>query len=153
MSDPGRHEAGDPLERAYPPLDAADSRWWYWIVAYLVTSILFVPFVVVAVLAFLAPVVVVGPGGGPTVGAPRVLFLLFTLLVFGFAVLAFGVFVMLPVALYMDARQVARADLDWEPDPLLYGGLGLLQFFVTPVVGLVVALYYLYRRHEEVGVP
>ena len=78
---------------------------------------------------------------------------MFTLLIFGFAVVLFAVFIMLPVALYMDARQVAQADLDWEPDPTLYGILGLLQFFVTPIVGFFVSLYYLYRRHEHLGVP
>jgi len=31
--------------------------------------------------------------------------------------------------------------------------LALVVFVVTPIVGFFVALYYLYRRHEAVGVP
>lgn len=142
------------LAATYPALDAVDSRWWYWIAAYLVVAVLFVPFVAVAAFAFLVPTIVVGPGSGPAVGAPiAVAALLFAFLVFVFVVAAFVVSVLLPVALYMDARRVAQADLDWEPDPVVYGALGLLQFVVTPLVGLVVALYYLYQRHEHVGVP
>lgn len=137
-----------------PPLDAVDSRWWYWIVAYLVATVLFVPLVVLAVLAVVAPVFIAGPGTGSTIGAPLgLLFVLFALIAFGVAVLALVVAVMLPVALYLDARQVARAAVDWNPDPVVYGVLGLLQFLVTPLVGFLVALYYLYRRHEHVGVP
>lgn len=144
----------DTLDREYPPLDAVDSRWWYWIAAYVATSLLFVPFVVLAGVAFLSPVLVAGPGSGPVIGAPvAFVFLLVALLLLGFGILAFVVFVGLPIALYMDARRVGRADLDWRPDPFVYGGLGLLQFVVTPVVGFLVALYYLYQRHKHVGVP
>lgn len=153
MSADDRTERAAPGQ-AHPPLDAVDSRWWYWIVAYLVATVLFVPLVVVAVLAVTAPLLLGGPGTEPVIGAPLGLFVvLFALLTFGIAVLAFVVAVMLPVALYLDARQVARATVDWDPDPVVYGVLGLLQFVVTPVVGFVVALYYLYRRHEHVGVP
>lgn len=151
MSDVDDRVEPDPLDQAYPPLDAVNSRWWYWIGAYLVTSVLFVPVVILAVLTFVTPVVVGrGDPGGASI---RVFFLLFLLLIFGFVVLAFAVFVMLPVGLYMDARQVARAGLEWEPDPVIYGVLGLLQFFVTPIIGFFVALYYLYQRHKHVGVP
>lgn len=145
----------DPLDRPYPPLDAVDSRWWYWIAAYVVVSLLFVPFVIVAGIAVAAPVFVVGPDTGYLIGGPvaLVLGLVAAVLVFGFALLALSVFLLLPVALYVDARHVARADLDWKPDPVLYGVLGLLQLLVTPLVGFFVAVYYLYRRHEHVGVP
>lgn len=129
MSSADTHGGKDLLEQAYPPLDIVGSRWWYWIVAYLVVSVLFVPIVIIAALAFVTPAVVVGPGE-PTVGVPlQVLVLVFTLLIFGFAILSLAVFVMLPVALYMDARQVARANIDWEPDPVLYAILALLKSF------------------------
>ena len=69
MSDPETHGEKDPLEQAYPPLDVVGSRWWYWIAAYLVVPILFVPVVIIAGLAFVTPAVVVGPGE-PTIGVP-----------------------------------------------------------------------------------
>lgn len=154
MSSDAEETRSLPLEQDYPPLDAVNSRWWYWIAAYLVATVVFIPLLVIAMLSFMVPVMVVGPGQGPGMSMPiRLFMLLFMLLVFGVLVLSFVVFVMLPVALYMDARQVSRAEIDWEPDPVLYGVLGLLQFIVTPIVGIVVALYYLYKRHEEVGVP
>lgn len=66
---------------------------------------------------------------------------------------AFVLIVMFPIAQYMDARAVTNAGLEWTPDPLLYGLLGLRQLVVTPVIGLVIAVHYLYRRHEHVVVP
>lgn len=141
-----------------PPLDAVDSRWWYWIAAYPLAVLLFVPLVVVAALLFVMPFVVVGPDMGPGAGpgpgvAMAVIGLVMALLVVAVLVLTFVLLVMFPIALYMDARAVGDADVGWSPDPLLYGLLGLLQLVVTPIIGLVVAVYYLYRRHEHVGVP
>ncbi len=145
-----------PSDTEIPPLDVVDSRWWYWIVAYPVVTFLFIPLILIFGLIGLAPFVVISPDPQPqpllgVVFGIVGLIMLLLILVLIFASLA--VFVMLPVALYMDARAVSRADYEWKPDPLLYGVLGVLQFLVTPLIGLLVALYYLYRRHEHVGIP
>lgn len=144
----------DPLAEDYPPLDAVDSRWWYWIAAYVVSAVLFVPFVVIAAVAIIVPGIAVGGGQETAFAGPFVvLVLLFVLLLFAAVLVVFAVFAVLPIALYMDARQVDKANLRWQPDPIVYGLLGLAQFVVTPLVGFVVAVYYLFRRHEAVGVP
>jgi hypothetical protein len=148
----------EPLDQEYPPLDAVNSRWWYWIAAYPLVNLLFVPLAGIGAFLFFVPLFVVsgpaGPGGplGPRAAIPilGLVLLLVTLVVSLMTLLSL---VLLPIALYLDARAVAKAHLDWEPDPLLYALLGLLQFFVTPIVGVAVAVYYLYRRHEYVGVP
>jgi len=156
MSETPSEPSADPLERDVPPLDAVDSRWWYWIAAYPVVSLLLFPVLAIVAFATFSTAFVVGsgmePGPGPGMGFAFV-GVAFGFLVFALFLLSLVVFLLLPAALYMDARAVARAGLDWTPDPLVYAVAGLLQFVVTPVVGLVVALYYLYRRHEHVGVP
>lgn len=145
---------GDPVDPTYPPLDVVDSRWWYWIVAYPVVTLLFVPFVVISSVVILSPFLAVGPegpGGGAVVLA-LVGWMLLLLTVF-LVVAVFVVVMMLPVALYFDARAVGLSHVDWEPDPILYAIGGLSQFVVTPLVAVAVALYYLYQRHEHVGIP
>ena len=136
------------------PEQPVASRWWYWIVAYPVVGLLAIPFFgLVAVFFFVTMATIEGAGG--TIAGPVILVVMLfaAILAFSFVLLAFVVFVMLPVALYFDAKAVAQTDLDWEPDPFVYAILGALQFFVTPIIGLMVAIYYLYRRHTDVGVP
>lgn len=145
-----------PSDVEIPPLDVVDSRWWYWIVAYPVVTLLFVPLALILGTIGLAPYIVVSPDPlpQPLLGVAfgllgLVVGVLLLILVLG----SLAVFVMFPVALYMDSRAVSMAEYEWKPDPLLYGILGVVQFIVTPLVGLIVALYYLYQRHEHVGVP
>lgn len=151
--------SSDPLDMEYPPLDAVGSRWWYWIAVYPIAMVLVVPLVVFAVVLFTVPLTVVesstdAPAAAPTPSALlAVLAMAFAAVVLVVIMLGIVSSVLLPIALYMDARAVAKADLEWSPDPVLYGVLGLLPYFVTPLVGIVVAVYYLFRRHEVVGVP
>lgn len=146
----------DPEEPTLPPLDTVESRWWYLIAAYPIVLFLFIPVIIISVLLFVIPVIVTGPGAQPgsglvALGAIFGIFLGIILLVM--IMLTLALVVALPIALYLDARAVNESSSDWKPDPLLYGLLGALQLIVTPVIGIVVALYYLYRRHEAVGVP
>jgi hypothetical protein len=61
---------------------------------------------------------------------------------------------LLPVALYLDAEAVGRADVGWEPDPVLYGLVGVVGLFAQGVpIQPAVACYYLYGRHRHVGTP
>jgi asparagine N-glycosylation enzyme membrane subunit Stt3 len=70
-----------------------------------------------------------------------------------YALLGLVLTLMLPVALYVDANELTESTVDWSPDPILYGLVGLLNFLAAPFVGIIVAIYYLYRRHEHVGTP
>lgn len=53
-------------------------------------------------------------------------------------------FVLLPVAFYRDAAAVSEADVDWNPNGVLYATVGYV--FALPAVAL-----YLYRRHDRTG--
>ena len=57
------------------------------------------------------------------------------------------------VAFYFDAEAVAAADLAaWEPDPVLWGVIGVAGVFF-PLLQIGAAVYYLYQRHRHVGTP
>ena len=129
------------------PDASVESRWWYWIAA--------VPVYFAFSLAF----------GGLLFG---VMFLGFWVDaafavsgLFVFAVAAFflalpglALTVLFPVAVYVDARAVSEAEVGWHPDPVLYGLVALAGVLMTAfTVSVPMALYYLYRRHETVGVP
>ena len=67
-----------------------------------------------------------------------------TLLVGAFALfVVFGV--LWAVALFLDAKRLRAADLDWSPSPALYA---FGSFFTA-----IVPLYYLYKRYEHVSMP
>jgi hypothetical protein len=57
-----------------------------------------------------------------------------------------------PVAIYLDAEAVADARGDWQPDPALYGLVGLAGVVAQPLQ-VPLAVYYLYKRHESIGRP
>lgn len=64
-----------------------------------------------------------------------------TLLLLAYAVLGMA------ASLYLDSRWVTRHSEDWQPNPPLYTALGLV-----PGVSTIVALYYLARRYDSVGI-
>lgn len=144
----------EPIQQRSAARPEVDSRWWYWIAAYPLATLLVVPVMAVLAVVVLAPAVIISPN--PMRGfAPGWMILLFAAVIV-FVTLLLGlviVFTMLPVALWFDASAINEAHLEWEPDPVVYALVSLLQFVVTPLVGLVVALYYLYRRHQTLGVP
>lgn len=130
------------------------SRWWYWIAAYPIVAVLSIPVIIALVILFFAPIAMIDATVGDPAAPLALVFLLFVgMLGLAFFLLALAVFVMLPVALYFDAKEVELAEVEWEPDPFVYAIIATLQFFVTPVIGFIVAIYYLYRRHTDVGVP
>lgn len=150
---------GSGAARGDPPFGAAvDDRWWWWIAAvpvHFVVSLGFgLLFFLVAAFGMLTGGMV-GHGMDPGPMLPGAFGLLFAaallLVVLPGLVLALA----LPLALYVDARAVAAApDVDWEPDAALYGLLALAGLAVSgTLLGVVLALYYLYRRHDAVGVP
>jgi hypothetical protein len=62
----------------------------------------------------------------------------------GFVVVVAGVFgLATPILLYLDARTLERADIEWQPSPVLYAALGFLFTWL-------VLLHYLYKRQQHV---
>ena len=70
-----------------------------------------------------------------------------------YALLGLVLTVLLLIALYLDAKWIEESEFSWEPDPVLYGILGVLNFVAAPVIGIIAALYYLYRRRQRIGAP
>jgi len=132
-----------------------DSRWWYWVAAvplyWVASSVLGFAFALVA-FAF----ALTGAGIGHAGGMPGLGFGFGALGFVGFALLlvAAGMVLSLafPVAIYLDAEAVADARGDWQPDPALYGLVGLAGVVAQPLQ-VPLAVYYLYKRHESVGRP
>lgn len=133
-----------------------ESRWWYWIAAYPVYSLLAVPLAILGLILFTTVGAAATPMGPDSGVVGPLLFVAIALLVgIGgiYVLLGLVLTLMLPVALYVDASEITASEAEWAPDPILYGLVGLLNFLAAPVVGIIVAIYYLYRRHERVGVP
>lgn len=139
------------LDGVLPEADV-DSNWWYWIAA--------VPlyFVVTLVGGAVAAVVFVFTGLLDAAGLGGVASASTFVLLGGVGALVGLVGVVLafvfPVAVYVDARAVEALDGGWTPDPVLWGLLAVVAVLVTNfVVSVPLAVYYLYRRHEELGTP
>ncbi len=144
------------IDSEVPPLDVVDSKWWYLIAAYPIVFFLFVPVFLIGGLLIAIPVIIMGPGIQPArglVALGAIFGILLAIIIVVMIMLTFALVVTFPIALYLDARAITDADIDWAPDPLLYGLLGVLQLIVTPLIGIIIAIYYLYRRHQTVGVP
>jgi hypothetical protein len=139
------------LDGVLPDADV-DSNWWYWIAAvpvYFLVTLLLGGFAFVAFLTGIG-LDLLGGAGVATFGVG----LLFVALVALVALPGLLLGVLFPVAIYVDARAIERAALDWSPDPVLYGLVALAGVLVTNfVVSVPLACYYLYRRHETVGSP
>jgi hypothetical protein len=136
------------------------SRWWYGVALQPIT-----------VLLFIGLFALVGTGVLQMAGTFPDAVKLFLLIVVGIPllVIVIGGFIggpLFPVALFLDARAVRRADLEWKPNPYLYAVLGLTQLValiggrfvpfdrrILFVAAFVIAVVYLYRRHVYVGTP
>jgi hypothetical protein len=141
-----------------------DSRWWYWVAAIpLVTAFWALSSLWVFVVVVVVPEAAVS-------GTRDVL----TLPAVALGVPALVAFLVLPLALWLDARAIAAAGGDWPADParaptiaavadaVVVGGtalffeesaLGLLGVLVGVALGTWVAVRYLRRRREHVEMP
>ncbi|WP_101295077.1 hypothetical protein [Halegenticoccus soli] len=150
----------DPREREresggldrYLPDATVDSRWWYWIAAvpayFVVTFLAAVGAFALFGLGFALDLA--GLGGLASIGS--FFAVAFAALLLGLAGVVIAV--LFPIAIYVDARAVSRARLEWDPDPALYGLVALAAVIVTNfVVSVPLAVYYLYLRHKHVGTP
>lgn len=143
-----------PTRATVDPDPGVASRWWYWIAAYPVVVLLVLPVIAFIGVVALVPLAIVGPDAPMAPTLVWTLFVIFAgIIVFVLLVGLLAVFVMLPIALFFDAKAVQASAIDWDPDPIVYAVLALLQFVITPIIDLIVAVYYLYRRHDIVGVP
>lgn len=134
----------DPLDDHLPE-PSVDSRWWYWVAAvplyFLLSTIVGVAFFAIAILGFATDL------GGLTL-------LLFALVFLLIALPGLLLSVLFPLGIYLDAKAVAAADLEWSPDPVLYGLLAVAAVLVSAfTLGVPLALYYLYQRHRHLDVP
>jgi hypothetical protein len=157
--------AGAPPPPGAEPVDGggpsppADSRWWYWVAAlplYYVLGTVVGFAVSIAAFAFALTGAAAGPMVvEPGIHAPRSAglgFLLVLAVVVLLAMLGVLLSLLFPVAVYLDADAVAATSGDWDPDPALYGLLGLAGVVAQPLQ-VPLAVYYLYKRHESEGVP
>jgi hypothetical protein len=133
---------GDLLPRA-----GVDSRWWYWIAA--------IPlYVVVGVAAVLLFAVVALLGFGIGFDAGFVVTGLLFAAVFMLGDVGIVLSIVFPIAMYIDTRAIAASEASWTPDPLVWGLAALATEVLSAfTLSVVVALYYLYKRHVAVGTP
>ena len=134
-------------------LRRVDSNWWKAVAA---AGAFFVLAYVVGVLFFLVAfgtfVFGAAAGGPPELFVGGFGLLLVFVVLFALVGLAFSL--LLPVALYLDARAVDEANVGWHPDPTLYAIVGVVGLFAQGVpIQPAVAFYYLYKRRQAVGTP
>jgi hypothetical protein len=155
--------ASDPDGAPTVSRSSVDSNWWYWVAAvpvyYVLATVAGVAFAVLAFTLALTGAAGggmhvgwhVGPGAMDGVGVGAGFFGAFAvaLLLVGVGLVVSLVF---PLAVYLDAEAVAAERGDWQPDPALYGLLGLAGVVAQPLQ-VPLAVYYLYKRHECVGRP
>lgn len=141
-----------PNEETHPDGSHVDSDWWYAVAAVPVYFVL-----VSVVVIFLAVLLLAGVGIGvvfdPVVTGPLtiVAVLLGVVLI---AMPGMALAILFPLGTYLDARAIAEAPVDWDPDAVLWGGVALVGVVATNfIVSVPLALYYLYRRHEAIGEP
>jgi hypothetical protein len=139
-----RRRSSDPVGDLLPRADV-DSRWWYWIAAVPLYFVVSAALAGLFLVGFLFDLFLTG-GLLSLFGAALVV------PVVGLVGLALAV--LFPVATYVDARAVAEAGGEWTPDPVVWSLAALASVVLTAyAVSVVVALYYLYKRHGAVGTP
>jgi hypothetical protein len=153
---PSADAPADAGERTDP---APDSNWWYWVAA---VPVYYVVGTVVGFLVGVAMFVLALTGAGtmgPGMADPGMMplgvgfgFAGVFLLAVLFAGVGLLLSVVFPLAIYYDATAVADAPGSWDPDPELYGLLGLAGLVAQPLQ-VPLAVYYLYKRRDSVGVP
>jgi len=131
---------GDLLPRA-----SVDSKWWYWIAAIPLYVVLGGFLAIMFVGAFLFDLFLTG-------GIATIFGAFIAIPVLGLLGLVLSV--LYPVATYIDARAIAESDASWTPDPLVWGLAALATEVLSAfTLSVVLAIYYLYKRHVAVGTP
>lgn len=129
-----------------------DANWWYWVAAvpiYMVVGLVAGLFVGLLFLVGIA--VDVGGGGGLATGLVTMLVVLGGV---GYGLAGLVLSVGFPIGMYKDAKAIEESTVSWNPDPMLYLLVAAASVLLTAfTVSVVVALYYLYRRNQALGVP
>lgn len=134
------------------PQPAVDSNWWYWVAAVPIYVVGGIVAGAVAAMLFVFGVAVDVAGGMGL--ATAIVVALVVLGGVGYALVGVALSIMFPVGIYLDAKAVAAADVSWKPDAVLYLLVGAGSVVLSAfTLSAVVALYYLYRRNQAVGVP
>lgn len=153
---PSRREAsresnyhGNELDHTEPMVD---SNWWYWVAAVPIYVVAGIVAATVAGLLFLIGLAVdIGGGMGLATGAVGVVLVLGSV-AYGLAGVVLSI--LFPIGIYFDAKEIKAAAVSWDPDPVLYLLVAAASVLLTAfTVSFVVAIYYLYRRNQAVGVP
>jgi|AntDeeMetagen192_2_1112575.scaffolds.fasta_scaffold00091_7 hypothetical protein len=131
---------------------AIDSKWWYWVAAIPIYVAVGILAGVVAGLLFLLGIAVdIGGGMGLATGIVTVGVVVGSI---GYGLVGLILAFLFPLGIYKDAVEIEASTASWDPDPVLYLVVAAASVLVTAfAVSAVVALYYLYRRHEAVGTP
>ncbi|WP_458188842.1 hypothetical protein [Haladaptatus sp. NG-WS-4] len=148
--------------------DRVNSRWWYWIAA--VPTVFVFWLVTVAWVAF---AISMEPGlfgiGDDSravrlfVALPRAATVSLVAVGVPFVVLT----ALFPFAVFQDTQAISRAEAGWEPSGnyalvallgvVALAGLALSDLSLAVIVGFVLSvpfsLYYLWLRHDRLGVP
>jgi len=134
------------------PTVAVNSNWWYAVAAVPLYVLVGIVGGVFAFVLFLFGIAI-DVGGGMGVATGLVVVLL-ALGVIGYTLAGLALSVLFPVGIYLDAKAVTASDSSWEPDAVLYLLVGAASVVLSAfTLSAVVALYYLYRRNQAVGVP
>ena len=110
-----------------------DSHWWYGVALLPLVSF---SYIVIAMLLKLT-------------GSPAFVYGIASLSVGGLFLTNIVVLFLLPVFLYLDARNLQNTN--WAPDPFVYFTLGVVGLLLGPII-YGVATRYLYLRCKHVGV-
>jgi len=131
---------------------AVDSKWWYWVAAvpiYVAVGIL--GGIVAGVLFLLGFAVDLGGGMGIATGIVTVGVVVGSL---AYGLVGLVLAILFPLGIYKDAMAIEASTARWDPDPVLYLVVAAASVLLTAfAVSAMVALYYLYRRHEVFGTP
>lgn len=147
-----RHAETAGVDESASVSGAVDSKWWYCVAAVPIYAVIGLVAGIIGVVLFLLGIAVdVGGGEGIATGVVVVLIMLGVGI---YGLVGLGLSILFPIGVYLDAKTIAESDVSWDPDPVLYllvsAGSVLLTGFT---LSFIVALYYLYRRNQAVGVP
>lgn len=131
---------------------AVDSKWWYWVAAVPIYVAVGILAGIVAGLLFLLGIAVdIGGGMGIATGIVTVGVAVGSI---GYGLVGLALALLFPLGIYTDAVEIEASTARWDPDPVVYLVVAAASVLLTAfAVSAVVALYYLYRRHEAVGTP
>ena len=147
-----RHAETAGVDESTSVSGAVDSKWWYCVAAVPIYAVVGLVAGIIGVVLFLLGIAVDVGGGEGIATAVVVVLIMLGIGIYGLAGLALSI--LFPIGVYLDSKTIAAADVSWDPDPVLYLLVSVAPVLLTVfTLSFVVALYYLYRRNQAVGVP